>query len=132
MAELESDTFRDKLLSKPEALEDFPFNLDVAVYKVCGKMFATLSEHNGVANMNLKCDPNEALLLREIYPSVVPGWHMNKKHWNTLLLDGSIPEKEINYMIDQSYSLVVKGLRKKDREFLFMRYSENEINGISN
>ncbi len=110
--------YRKLLLSKPEAIEDYPFNLDVAVYKIRGKMFATLSQRDGVNNMNLKCAPDQALMLRKIYASVVPGWHMNKKHWNTLLLDGSIPPKEIRYMIDHSYEMVVKGMKKADRDSL--------------
>ncbi|WP_423907709.1 MmcQ/YjbR family DNA-binding protein [Candidatus Spongiihabitans sp.] len=123
--------YRQLALKKPEAYEDFPFKLDVAVYKVRGKMFATLSRVNGIWNMNLKCDPNQAQLFREIYDSVIPGWHMNKKHWNTLLLDGSIPENEIQYMIDHSYMLVVNGLMKTDRQYLALRYSELELYGLS-
>ena len=123
--------YRQLALKKPEAYEDFPFKLDVAVYKVRGKMFATLSRVQGIWNMNLKCDPNQAQLLREIYDAVIPGWHMNKKHWNTLLLDGSIPENEIQYMIDHSYMLVVQGLMKTDRQYLALRYSELELYGLS-
>lgn len=123
--------YRQLVLKKPKAYEDFPFKLDVAVYKVRGKMFATLSEKNGISNMNLKCEPNQAQLFREIYQSVVAGWHMNKKHWNTILLDGSIPENEIQYMIDHSYRLVVSGLTKTERQYLTLRYSKQALYGLS-
>ena len=106
---------KDYLLGKPEALEDYPFYPDVMVPKVRGKMFATLSERNGIAEMNLKCDPDEALALRDIFSAVTPGYHMNKKHWNTVVLNGSIPDNEIRRMIDNSYLLVVKNLPKNAR-----------------
>ena len=83
---------RRYMLNKPEATEDFPFDPDVAVMKICGKMFATLSSNDGVAQTNLKCDPQEALLLRDLFDSVIHGYHMNKRHWNTVILDGSIPK----------------------------------------
>jgi len=106
---------KDYLLSKPEALEDYPFYPDVLVPKVRGKMFATLSERNGTAEMNLKCDPDEALALRDIFPAVKPGYHMNKKHWNTVTLNGSVPANEIRRMIDNSYLLVVGNLPRNAR-----------------
>ena len=86
------------LLSKPEALEEFPFGPDVAVFKVKHKMFATLAlgksneENNKIWWVNLKCDPQEAVMLRDIFPAVIPGYHMNKLHWNTVKLDNSIPD----------------------------------------
>ncbi len=112
------DAARAYLLAKPEAIEDFPFGPDVAVFKVAGKMFATLSTHKGIAQMNLKCDPYEALALRDIFDAVIPGYHMNKKHWNTVILNHSIPEGEIKRMMDNSYQLVVKGLPKSLRDAL--------------
>lgn len=114
-------TAQNYLLAKPEAEETYPFGLDVAVYKVKHKMFATLSEKDGVANMNLKCDPQEALALRDIFDSVIPGYHMNKKHWNTIILDGSIPTGEIKRMIDNSFLLVVQGMPKKERQLIEMQ-----------
>ena len=116
---------KDYLLSKPEAIEDYPFYPDVLVPKVRGKMFATLSETDGIAEMNLKCDPDEALALRDIFPSVKPGYHMNKKHWNTVVLDDSIPPNEIKRMIDNSYLLVVSKLRRLDRIALMAKLSNN-------
>jgi predicted DNA-binding protein (MmcQ/YjbR family) len=112
------DTVRSYLLSKPEAGEDFPFGPQVAVFKVRAKMFATLSTDAEGATMNLKCDPHEALIVRDIFPAVRPGYHMNKRHWNTLVLDGSMPRGEIERMIDNSYALVVRGLRKTERRAL--------------
>lgn len=118
------------LLKKPEAIEDYPFGPEVAVFKVLGKMFATLAYESTLvggkkkkeARMNLKCDPNHALMLRQIFPAVIPGYHMNKKHWNTLKLDGTIPTNEIRAMINHSYALVVQGLKKAERDSLRVRF----------
>jgi predicted DNA-binding protein (MmcQ/YjbR family) len=118
---------RHHLLQRPEAFEDFPFGPDTAVMKVKGKMFATLSYNKTSAAMNLKCDPDEAVMLRDIFEGVLPGYHMNKKHWNTILLDGSVPRPEIERMIDRSYGLVVKGLKKVEREALLLAYGPDEV-----
>lgn len=115
------------LLSKPEAQEDYPFGTDVLVAKIKGKMFATLSMNNNVANMNLKCDPNHAYELRDMFESVIEGYHMNKRHWNTIILNGSIPKGEIERMIDHSYTLVVKKLKKVERSALLLTYGETLI-----
>ena len=121
------ESSRNYLLSRPEAREDFPFGPDVAVLKICDKMFATLASSKGVAQMNLKCNPDEALMLRDIFPSVLPGYHMNKRHWNTIVLDGSIPKGEIERMIDGSYALVVKGLAKAPRQALEIRHGKDSL-----
>ena len=129
------DEARDFFLKRPEAEEDYPFGPGVAVYKISGKMFATLSdrsrsgaganaEGDTPAQMNLKCDPDEAHALRDMYAAVVPGYHMNKKHWNTVILDGSIPQGQIELMIERSYALVVKGLKKATRQALELRHGE--------
>ena len=115
------------LLSKPGTVDDYPFGADVMVPKIKGKMFATLSLNEGVAHMNLKCDPNQAHELRDLFPSVKPGYHMNKKHWNTVILDGSIPIGEIERMIDHSYTLVVKKLKKTERAALELSYGEENL-----
>jgi len=115
------------LLSRPEAIEDFPFGPDVSVFKIRNKMFATLAFKDDIAQMNLKCDPDEANALRDVFDAVIPGYHMNKKHWNTVLLDGSIPVSEIERMIDRSYGLVVKGLKKTERQALELRYSKEQL-----
>lgn len=128
---MDYDATRSYLLSRPEAWEDFPFYPHVAVFKVRNKMFATLTHERDVqgsdiAHMNLKCDPDEALMLRDVFESVLPGYHMNKRHWNTVILDGSIPSGEIERMIDRSYGLVVKGMTRKERQPLELKYgSEN-------
>lgn len=115
------------LLNKPDAREDYPFGPDVLVPKIKGKMFATLGEDQGVANMNLKCDPLHAQELRDLFESVKPGYHMNKLHWNTIILDDSIPEGEIKRMIDHSYALVVKKLKKVERDALLLSYGQELI-----
>lgn len=112
------------LLEKPYSKMDYPFGSDVEVYKVKNKMFATLAigkmgkgdkEGNTHWWMNLKCDPEEAIFLRDFFPAVIPGYHMNKRLWNTVILDGSIPQSEIERMIDHSFMLVVNKLPKKDQ-----------------
>lgn len=111
------------LLNKPEALEDFPFGADISVFKVKGKMFATLAWGQDKTHfwMNLKCDPNEALALRDIFTSVIPGYHMNKQHWNTIILDDSIPQGEVERMIDNSYMLVVNKMTKKEQSSILLQ-----------
>jgi predicted DNA-binding protein (MmcQ/YjbR family) len=112
---------RQYLLGRPESFEDFPFGPDVAVFKIATKMFATLVQAEGIARMNLKCDPHEAAILRDIFSAVIPGYHMNKRHWNTVILDGSIPRSEIERMIDNSYALVVRSLPSATRRALEVR-----------
>lgn len=101
--------------SLPGAVEDYPFGDGVAVFKVGGRMFAlvTLSESPG--RLNLKCDPDLALSLRATFPAVTPGYHANKRHWNTVELDGSIENDELREMIDHSYELVVSKLSRAER-----------------
>lgn len=108
---------RQYLLNKPQAIEDFPFGPDVRVYKVKNKMFATLAMGKEGKHywMNLKCDPHEALIIRDIFPAVTTGYHMNKKHGNTVILDGTVPEGETQRMIDSSFLLILKGMTKADR-----------------
>ena len=115
---------RALLLAQPEAREDFPFGPDVAVMKIEGKMFATLAENAGVAQTNLKCDPDEAVMLRDIFSAIIPGYHMNKRHWNTVILDGSVPVGEIERMIENSYKLVVAGLPARPRKALLRRTNQ--------
>ena len=121
------DRARAYLLKRPEAVEDFPFDPDVYVYKIRNKMFATLVGDDDGSRMNLKCDPDEALFLRDTFEAVVPGYHMNKTHWNTVMLDGSIPRGELERMIDRSYGLVVKGLKKAERTALEVRHGRSAI-----
>ncbi len=111
------EQIREYCLSKPGAEESLPFDEDTLVFKVGGKMFALLSLENGSA-VNLKCQPVKAVELRERYPEIVPGYHMNKKHWNTVIYNGSLPDSLIRALIDHSYELVVAKLPKKLREEL--------------
>jgi predicted DNA-binding protein (MmcQ/YjbR family) len=99
------DAFCEFCLTREGAKEEFPFGENILVFKVKGKMFA-LTDVETFESINLKCDPENALDLRERYPSVLPGYHMNKKHWNTVLMDGSIPDKLIKQWIEESYALV--------------------------
>jgi predicted DNA-binding protein (MmcQ/YjbR family) len=104
--------FREYCLRKPGASEGTPFGEDVLVFKVDGKLFALAPLNEVPATANLKCDPDLALELRDRCEQVRPGYHMNKKHWNTVELDSGIPDTELRKMIDHSYELVVKGLPK--------------------
>ncbi len=105
--------FRDYCLTKPNVTEGTPFGEDTLVFKVGGKMFALASLDEVPPRVNLKCDPERALDLRDRYEEVQPGYHMNKKHWNTVELGGGIPEAELRSMIDHSYDLVVARLPKR-------------------
>jgi predicted DNA-binding protein (MmcQ/YjbR family) len=105
------------VLDRKGVTEERPFGPDAAVFKVMGKMYALIPDDEPL-RITLKCDPDEALFQRDMYPAVQPGYYMNKRHWNTVTIDGSIPEKELRRMVDDSYKLVVKGLRKTDREKL--------------
>jgi predicted DNA-binding protein (MmcQ/YjbR family) len=116
MTELEP--LRAYLLDKPGATEERPFGPDALVFKVMGKMFALVAWQAQPLTISLKCDPGLAEMLRTTYGAVRPGYHLNKRHWNTVTLDDSIPQDEIREMIDNSYTLVVKGLTKADREKL--------------
>ncbi|MDO8342255.1 MAG: MmcQ/YjbR family DNA-binding protein [Cellvibrio sp.] len=106
------------LLNKPEAVEDFPFGPEVAVYKIRDKIFALIGVGNNEARINLKCDPAEAEQLRMVFDAVLPGYHMNKKHWNTVIINGSLPDSEVQRMIDNSYALIVKKLGKSAAQHL--------------
>jgi predicted DNA-binding protein (MmcQ/YjbR family) len=104
--------FRECCLSKPGATEGTPFGPTVLVFKVGGKMFALAALDEVPTTVNLKCDPDLALELRDRYEQVMPGYHMNKKHWNTVEIESGIPNPELRKMIDHSYDLVAKSLPK--------------------
>lgn len=116
------------LLNKPGAVEDFPFGPEVAVYKVRDKMFALIGIENNEARINLKCDPTEAEQLRMVFDAVLPGYHMNKKHWNTVVINGSIPDSEVKRMIDNSYALIVKKLGKSAAHLIPQQQHSNHKN----
>src|SRR5881409_3312450 len=107
--------FREYCLSKPRATEGTPFGPDVLVFKVGGKMFALAALEEVPTTVNLKCEPALALDLRDRYEQVRPGYHMNKKHWNTVEIDSGIPEAELRGMIDHSYDLVIQSLPRANR-----------------
>lgn len=111
------ETIREYCLKKKGKItEGFPFGEDVLVFKVNGKVFLLTRLNVHPLQMNLKCNPELAIELRERYEAVKPGYHMNKTHWNTVVLDGSLPSKEIYKMIDHSHEQVVMGLKKLERE----------------
>lgn len=103
---------------KKGVTEDFPFDEDTLAIRVLNKIFLLASLEKIPLQINLKCDPEYAVELREKYDSVQPGYHMNKSHWNTVILDGTIPVTELREMIDDSYEQVVEGLKKADRDKL--------------
>ncbi|MCB0770121.1 MAG: MmcQ/YjbR family DNA-binding protein [Flavobacteriales bacterium] len=109
--------FRKHCMKKPGFSEDLPFGPDVLVFRVAGKMFA-LMDVNTFVSVNLKCDPERAIELREQYPGITPGYHMNKQHWNTILTDDTVPPKLLLELADHSYELVRDSLPKKLREGL--------------
>jgi predicted DNA-binding protein (MmcQ/YjbR family) len=103
---MDKKTVEDYILEMPNAVREYPFGKDVAVYKVGDKMFALMSEDKTPVNLSLKCDPLLAQTLRERYESILPGYHLNKKHWNTLVLSGQLEWPEVQDLIRHSYLLV--------------------------
>lgn len=111
---MDIETFRNYCLQQKGVTEDLPFGPDNLVFKVQGKMFALASLDEIPLRVNLKCDPEEAINLRDQYPNnILPGYHMSKKHWNTVILDGMLPQSSIFRLTTNSYDLVVQGLSKK-------------------
>lgn len=106
----------DYLLAKPGAKLDFPFDEHTAVYKVADKMFALMPQNKNPIRISLKCDPTLSQLLREKYESVMPGYHLNKRHWNTVVATGQLTNREIFDLIDHSYQLVVETLPKTEQD----------------
>ena len=102
--------------AKPGAAEDYPFGDEVAVFKVAGRMFALVPLDEAPGRVSLKCDPELAIALRGRYPGVTPGYHLSKRHWNTVTLDGSVPDEEVLELIDHSYDLVVARLTRAQRD----------------
>ncbi|HMQ31315.1 MAG TPA: MmcQ/YjbR family DNA-binding protein [Chloroflexaceae bacterium] len=112
------DTVRAALLAKPGAEETYPFDTVTLVAKVAGKMFALLATTAAPGQLSLKVDPGFGDVLRATYPAIQPGYHLNKRHWVTLTLDGSLPPELVQELIDESYRLVVAGLPRAAREAL--------------
>ncbi len=109
---MDLEELRQHLLGKLGAVEDRPFVPELPVCRVMGKMFALLWAQDVPPRLNLKCDPFHAELLRETFAAVTSGYHMSKRHWNTITLDGSVPDDVLKDMIDESYDLVVCGLTR--------------------
>jgi predicted DNA-binding protein (MmcQ/YjbR family) len=117
-----ADSLRDRVIAacsaKPGSAEDYPFGDEVAVFKVVGKMFALVTLGPSPGSVSLKCDPDLAAGLRRRYAAITAGYHLHKRHWNTVTLDGSVPEAELLDLIDHSYELVVARLPRAERDKL--------------
>jgi len=105
----------DYCLGKKGAVKSYPFDQETLVLKVGVKMFALLGSRQGEDYLNLKCDPALAGILRQTYPAVTPGYHMNKEHWNSVALNGTLPDDELRQMVDHSYDLVLASLSKTEK-----------------
>jgi predicted DNA-binding protein (MmcQ/YjbR family) len=110
------EQIREYCLKKKGVTEEFPFDEDTLVFKVAGKIFLLASLESIPLQINLKCEPEKAINLREEYESLQPGYHMNKKHWNSIIIDGTVPSQKLFEWIDDSYSLVISGLNKSERK----------------
>lgn len=115
---MDIEALRDYCLSKRGTTEDFPFDSETLVFRVREKIFALTNLERVPSAVNLKCDPERAVELRAAYEAIKPGYHMNKKHWNTVVIDGEIGPDLLAELIDHSYELVVAGLSRKDRDAL--------------
>lgn len=113
---MDIEIIRKYCIEKKSTTESFPFGEHTLVFKVCGKMFLLMNLDSHPLQFNVKCNPGKAEEFREIYSSVIPAFHMNKKHWNTIILNGQIQSKLIREMIDESYVLVIKSLPLKERK----------------
>jgi len=112
------EIFREYCLSKPGTEDCFPFDENVLVFKVIGKMFAACNVTDEEFRVNLKCDPERSIELRDEFEEIIPGYHMNKKHWNTVYMEGMLSQNLIKELIDHSYDLVTKSLPKAKRALL--------------
>jgi predicted DNA-binding protein (MmcQ/YjbR family) len=109
------DALKAACLELNGAVETFPFNAETSVFKVGGKIFALSALDAEPLRVSLKCEPELALRLRAAYPAITGGWHLNKRHWNTVLLDDSVPDRLVREMIEDSYDLVTAGLPRAER-----------------
>lgn len=105
---MDIEQLREYALAKPDTTEGFPFGESILVFKVSNKMFMLISLDSIPLRMNLKCDSDKAVSLREQYDAIIPGYHMNKKHWNSVIMDGSLSAKLLQEMMDDSYNLIAK------------------------
>ena len=109
-------------LDHPGAIEDFPFSPDTSVFKVGGKVFAISALAREPLTVSVKCEPDLAAQLRHTYPAIRPGYHLNKRHWNTITLDGTLPDELVRDLVEDSYDLVVSALPKRGRERYGLRH----------
>jgi predicted DNA-binding protein (MmcQ/YjbR family) len=112
---MKAERLRERCLALPGASEEFPFGDEVSVFKVGGKMFALSHLDGEPLQVSVKCDPELAVQLRSAYPAIGPGYHLNKRHWNTITLDGSLPDEMVTDLLGDSYDLVVASLPKVRR-----------------
>ena len=115
---MDIETLKIRLATRPGATQDNPFGPEAMVYRVGGKMFALVATDHEPFRVNLKCDPDEAEALRAEFTSIIPGYHMNKRHWNTVILDGTVPDDVVESMIYSSYELVFGALPNSVRDSL--------------
>jgi predicted DNA-binding protein (MmcQ/YjbR family) len=118
MARMDATELRGWCLRQSGAIEDFPFGPEHSVFKVAGKMFALSALDRTPLEVSVKCEPELAVALRDSYPAIRPGYHLNKRHWNTVTVDGSLPDQLVRDLIEDSYDLVVSALSKGVREQL--------------
>lgn len=124
---MDYESLCEYLDGKPGSRRDMPFGADALVFKVLDKMFALVAWQKDPLTVSLKADPMEAVFLRQQYPAVKPGYHLHKKHWNTVTLDGSVPDNEIYSMIDESYDLVVQGMtRSKQKQLRLLGWQPHD------
>ena len=115
---MDATELRRWCLEQPGAIEDFPFGPETSVFKVSGKMFALSALDRAPLAVSAKCEPELAAQLRHSYPAIRPGYHLNKRHWNTITLDGSVPDQLVRDLVEDSYDLVVSALPKRVRRQL--------------
>jgi predicted DNA-binding protein (MmcQ/YjbR family) len=118
MGRMDATELRGWCLRQAGAIEDFPFGSEHSVFKVAGKMFALSALERTPLDVSVKCEPELAVALRDSYPAIRPGYHLNKRHWNTITLDGSLPDQLVRDLVEDSYDLVVSALPKRVREQL--------------
>ena len=118
MGRMDATELRRYCLQQPGAIEDFPFGPEHSVFKVAGKMFALSALERAPLEVSVKCEPDLAVSLRASYPEIRPGYHLNKRHWNTVTVDGDLPDQLVRDLIEDSYDLVVSALPKRVREQL--------------
>jgi predicted DNA-binding protein (MmcQ/YjbR family) len=116
--EMDLDELRAYCATKTGSIESYPFGPGALVMKVGGKIFAIIADESDPVTISLKCEPEVALLLRSSHPAVIPGYHLNKRHWNTVILDGSVSTRLVREWIDDSYDLVAESLPKKTQQEL--------------